>query len=293
MNITKVLVTGCKGQLGRDIQTGASRYPNICLLCTDVDTLDLTKAADVKAYIAEHRPQFIVNCAAYTAVDKAEDEKELAFKLNCQAIEHLVAGAGIVNALLIQVSTDYVFDGRSEEPYLESDPVNPQSIYGESKLAGEKAALSYDHAMVVRTAWLYTAEGNNFVNTMLRLGAERTELNVVNDQQGTPTYAADLADALLAIIQKVSTGEKVFTPGIYHYTNEGHCTWFDFAQYIMELGQRKCVVHPVGTDQYPTKARRPAYSILSKEKIKLTYGITIPEWQEALQRCFARKSLTL
>ncbi len=287
----KVLITGCKGQLGRDIQTCALQYPNIQLLCTDVDTLDLTKTADVKAYMNEHRPDFIINCAAYTAVDKAEDEEALAFKLNAYAVDHLVSGASLVNAILIHISTDYVFDGHNNKPYLESDAVNPQSAYGVTKLAGEKSALSYARSMVVRTAWLYTAEGNNFVNTMLRLGAERSEINVVSDQYGSPTYAADLANTLLSIVDKISSGESPFVAGVYHYTNEGHCSWADFATRIMGLGKRICTVHPISTAEYPTKARRPAYSILSKEKIKTTYGITIPTWEDALERCFTHKTL--
>ncbi len=287
----KVLITGCKGQLGRDLQHCAAGYPDLELLCTDVDTLDLCQSPSVKNYINGHRPHFIINCAAYTAVDKAEEDEERAFALNAYVVEHLVAAASIVNAKLIHISTDYVFDGRNEHPYLESDPVNPQSVYGISKLAGEKAALSYAHSMVVRTAWLYTADGNNFVNTMLRLGAERKDINVVSDQVGSPTYAADLADALLRIIMKTANKETDFVPGVYHYTNEGHCSWYEFAQRIMELGHRHCTTHPISTDQYPTAARRPAYSILSKEKIKSTYGIEIPAWDDALQRCFQQKSL--
>jgi dTDP-4-dehydrorhamnose reductase len=281
----KVLITGCKGQLGRDLQESAKDYPGLQPLCTDIDTLDLTQSENVQDYISRYRPDFIVNCAAYTAVDKAEDEEKQAILLNATAVSHLAIAAQQVNALFIHISTDYVFDGQKQTPYLETDPVNPQSVYGRTKLMGEKAALAYNRSMVIRTAWLYTAAGNNFVNTMLRLGAERNELNVVDDQRGTPTYAADLANAVWTVISKIDKGEKPFIPGIYHYSNEGECSWFDFAQRIMALAQRPCIVHPVKSSQYPVKAIRPAYSVLSKEKIKTTYGLYIPAWEEALVRC--------
>jgi dTDP-4-dehydrorhamnose reductase len=286
---TKILLTGCNGQLGRDLQEKATSYPALQLLCTDIHNLNLLDKQSVTDYVLHHKPAFIINCAAYTAVDKAEEEEDKAFAVNATAVQHLADAAHEVNAHLVHISTDYVFDGLKTTPYTEEDAVSPQSAYGRTKLAGEKAALSHPQTMVVRTAWLYTAEGNNFVNTMLRLGAERTDLNVVNDQYGSPTYAADLAAALLAIIDKVIRQEKTFTAGIYHYTNEGVCTWFDFAQRIMQTGQRRCALHPVSTDEYPTKAVRPKYSVLSKEKIKTIYGISIPTWDEALTRCFEKK----
>ena len=284
----KVLITGCNGQLGRDLQESAQGYPDLQPLYTDIDTLDLTQGSNVQDYINKQRPDFIVNCAAYTAVDKAEDEEELAILLNAKAVGNLATAAQQVSAIFIHISTDYVFDGKKTTPYLETDLVNPQSAYGRSKLMGEKAALAYKRSMVIRTSWLYTAAGNNFVNTMLRLGAERSELNVVSDQRGTPTYAADLANAIWSIISKIDKGEKPFTAGIYHYSNEGECSWFEFAQRIMALGQRSCAVHPINSSQYPTKAARPAYSVLSKEKIKTTYGLRIPAWDEALARCFQK-----
>jgi len=282
----KVLITGCKGQLGRSLQDISHGYPDMQPLYTDIDTLDLTQLSDVRDYINKYRPDVIVNCAAYTAVDKAEDEEEQAMLLNANVVEYLTTAAQQINALLIHISTDYVFDGKKQTPYVETDAVNPQSAYGRTKLSGEQIALSYNRCMVIRTAWLYSAYGNNFVKTMLRLGAERSTLNVVNDQRGTPTYAADLAAAIWSIISKIDKGEKPFTSGIYHYSNEGECTWFDFAQRIMTLGQRPCIVHPVPSSEYPTKAARPAYSVLSKEKIKTTYGLPVPAWDEALLRCF-------
>ncbi|MDR3184974.1 MAG: dTDP-4-dehydrorhamnose reductase [Prevotellaceae bacterium] len=285
----KILITGCNGQLGRDLQEAAARYPTLQLLCTDIHNLDLADRRAVAAYTHRHQPSFIINCAAYTAVDRAEDEEDKAFAVNATAVQHMADAAGACRASLIHISTDYVFDGTKTTPYTEDDAPNPQSAYGRSKLAGETAALSHPQTMVVRTAWLYTREGNNFVNTMLRLGAERPTLNVVNDQHGSPTYAADLAEALLAIIDSVVQGNRKFVPGVYHYTNEGVCTWFDFARRIMQLGQRHCTIQPVATAEYPTKASRPKYSILSKEKIRTTYGLAIPSWEEALARCFQKQ----
>jgi dTDP-4-dehydrorhamnose reductase len=277
--------------LGRDLQEAAARYPALQLLCTDIHNLDLVNTHDVMCYISKHRPSFVINCAAYTAVDKAEDEEDKAFAINAAAVQNVAEAAGECEARLIHISTDYVFDGTKTTPYTEDDLPNPQSAYGRSKLAGEKAALLHPQTMVVRTAWLYTCEGNNFVNTMLRLGAERPALNVVNDQYGAPTYAADLAEALLAIINNVTQGKKKFVPGVYHYTNEGACTWFDFARRIMQLGHCACAIHPVTTAEYPTKATRPTYSMLSKEKIKNTYGLLIPSWEDALARCFRKKNV--
>ncbi len=284
-----ILIIGSKGQLGRDIQRAAADFPHIELLCTDVDELDITQVDAVRNFCIRHRPQFIVNCAAYTAVDKAEDEPEKAFSINAAAVQHLTEAAASIDAFLLHISTDYVFDGTSSSPYTEKDAVNPLSVYGKTKLAGEQAALAYEKSMVIRTAWLYTAEGNNFVNTMLRLGAERTDINVVNDQYGSPTYAFDLASALLKIIGLIQTNPATFQGGVYHFTNEGVCTWFDFATNIMEIGQRKCTVHPVTTAEYPTKAHRPTYSVLNKEKIKQIYSLAIPSWEDALVRCFQQK----
>ena len=275
--------------MGRDLQDAAARYPALQLLCTDIHNLNLANSNEVADYALRHQPSFIINCAAYTAVDKAEDEEDKAFAINAAAVQNLADAAGACRSHILHISTDYVFDGTKTTPYTEDDAPNPQSAYGRSKLAGEKAALSHPQTMVVRTAWLYTCEGNNFVNTMLRLGAERPALRVVNDQYGSPTYAADLAGALLAIINGVVHGEKEFVPGVYHYTNEGVCTWFDFAQRIMQLGHRHCIVQPVTTAEYPVKATRPNYSILSKEKIKTTYGLAIPSWEEALSRCLSKK----
>jgi dTDP-4-dehydrorhamnose reductase len=285
----KVLITGCTGQLGRDLQEAATRYPALQLLCTDIHNLDLANSNEVTACVLKHQPAFIINCAAYTAVDKAEDEEDKAFAINAAAVQNLADAASACQSHLIHISTDYVFDGTKTTPYTEEDAPNPQSAYGRSKLAGEKTALSHPQTMVIRTAWLYTCEGNNFVNTMLQIGSECPFVRVVNDQYGSPTYAADLAGALLTIIDSVIHGEKKFVPGVYHYANEGVCTWFDFARRIMQLGHRHCTVQPVTTAEYPVKAARPNYSILCKEKIKTTYGLAIPSWEEALSRCLSKK----
>ena len=286
-----ILITGSKGQLGRNIQQAAAKsFPHFSFVCADVDELDITQAAAVHNFCTQHQPKFIINCAAYTAVDKAEDETEKAAVVNTDAVMNLTEAAASINAFLLHISTDYVFDGNTNMPYTEKDAVNPLSVYGKTKLAGEHAALAYARSMVVRTAWLYAAEGNNFVNTMLRLGNERTSVNVVNDQYGSPTYAYDLAKTLLKIVDKVNKNPAAFHSGIYHFTNEGTCSWFDFAKKIMELGQCNCIVNPVNSAAYPTAAHRPKYSALSKEKIKQTYGIRIASWEDGLIRCFKQKN---
>ncbi|MDR3132959.1 MAG: dTDP-4-dehydrorhamnose reductase [Prevotellaceae bacterium] len=280
----KVLLTGSKGQLGSALQAAVARFPQLSLIVTDVEELNITNRNEVMEFVELHRPGFIINAAAYTAVDKAEDERPLAELVNAVAVGHLVAAALPVGAYLLHVSTDYVFDGSKTTPYLETDPVNPLSAYGETKLEGEQAALSYKRGMVVRTAWLYSPAGANFLTTMLRLGAERKELKVVNDQFGSPTSATDLAEALLQIIAQIADAPQRFSHGIFHYTNAGACSWYDFAQQIMEKGNCPCRVLPCTTADYPVKARRPQYSVLNCEKIKNVYGITAPHWLEALSR---------
>jgi dTDP-4-dehydrorhamnose reductase len=283
-NMQKILVTGSNGQLGSELREYAKGMANAEFVFTDVAELDITNAAQVKDFCEQHKPNFIVNCAAYTAVDKAETEKELALLLNATAVKNLAEAAASVQAYLIHVSTDYVFDGRGCLPYKEADEVNPQSEYGRTKLRGEQYALAYSKSMVVRTAWLYSAFGSNFVKTMLRLGAEKPALNVVFDQVGTPTSAADLAACMASIIAKVSSGERPFAGGVYHYSNEGVCSWYDFAREIMELGERSCKVFPIESKDYPTPAQRPHYSVLNKTKIKQAYGVEIPHWKDSLRK---------
>jgi dTDP-4-dehydrorhamnose reductase len=230
--------------------------------------------------------RYIINCAAYTAVDKAEDEPELCEKINAKAVKNLGEVAEEVGAGIIHVSTDYVFNGKGFQPYTEDMPTNPCSVYGKTKLKGEKALLkACEKAMVVRTAWLYSPFGNNFVKTMRKLGAEREQLNVIFDQIGTPTYAEDLAAALLVMMDKTIDQEHN-KGGVYHYSNEGVCSWYDFTLKIHQLsGITTCQVNPIETKDYPTKAARPHYSVLNKAKIKATFGVQVPHWESSLQRC--------
>ena len=277
----RILVTGADGQLGNEMQVLAKENPQHTYYFTDVQELDICDKQAVWAYIAEKRIELIVNCAAYTAVDKAEDNPELAYKLNCEAAKELASAAQFNGAAMIQVSTDYVFDGTAHIPYTEDCDPCPDSVYGTTKLEGEYDVMNYcEKAVVIRTSWLYSTFGNNFVKTMIRLGKERDSLGVVFDQIGTPTYANDLAQAIYTIIN------KGIVRGIYHFSNEGVCSWYDFTVAIHRLaGITSCKVKPLHTAEYPAKANRPAYSVLDKTKIKTTFGIEIPHWEESLKRC--------
>lgn len=277
----RILVTGADGQLGSEMQVFAKENPQHTYYFTDVHELDICDRQAVWAYIAEKRIELIVNCAAYTAVDKAEDNADLAYRLNCEAPKELAKAAQFHGAAMIQISTDYVFDGTAHTPYTEDCAPCPDSVYGTTKLEGENEVRRHcEKTVVIRTAWLYSAFGNNFVKTMLRLGKERDSLGVVFDQIGTPTYANDLARAIYAIIN------KGMVRGIYHYSNEGVCSWYDFTVAIHRLaGITSCKVNPLHTAEYPAKANRPAYSVLDKTKIKTTFGIEIPHWEESLKRC--------
>lgn len=270
------LIVGANGQLGNELREILGGNAE----CVDREELDVTDASAVGAFFGEKRFEAVVNCAAYTAVDKAEDEPGLAEKINVDGARNL-ARSGVP---LIHVSTDYVFGGNAFRPYAETDVPAPVSVYGKTKLAGERAALeNAETALVVRTAWLYSRFGNNFVKTMRRLGAERASLGVVFDQIGTPTYAADLARAIAEILPRLRAG----TREIYHFTNEGVCSWYDFARAVMELSGLSCRVTPIESKDYPTKASRPFYSVLNKAKIKRDFGIEIPHWRDALARCIA------
>lgn len=286
--LKRILITGANGQLGNEMRLLANEYEQFTFDFTDIAELDLCNAEAVMEYCERTKPAYIINCAAYTAVDKAEDEIELCRKVNRDAVENLAKAASKVGAKVLHVSTDYVFDGTNTTPYLETDPVCPVSAYGNTKLEGEQALVdNCKEYVILRTAWLYSIYGNNFVKTMIRLGKERESLNVVADQVGTPTYARDLADALMDIVNASEKGN--FIPGIYHYSNDGVCSWYDFTLKIHELaGITTCTVNPIETKDYPTKATRPAYSVLSKEKIKADYGIHIPTWEESLADCIAK-----
>ncbi|MDR1527474.1 MAG: dTDP-4-dehydrorhamnose reductase [Dysgonamonadaceae bacterium] len=286
--VKNILITGAKGQLGSEIQEIAAHYPGFHFIPTDVAELDLTDKAAVENCIATHKIDYAINCAAYTAVDKAETEVELCYAINRDAVKNL-AEAAAGRAKIIHISTDYVFDGQSTVPYRETDPIHPQSVYGKSKRAGEEALLNAcPESIIIRTAWLYSVYGTNFVKTMLRLGKERSDLNVVYDQQGSPTCAADLAQTILSVILHAEeTGN--FPAGIYHYSNEGVTTWFEFTKKILQMaGITTCTVHPIPASQYPAPAPRPGYSVLDKSKIKDTFGIVVPEWEQSLERCIEK-----
>lgn len=276
-----ILVTGANGQLGNEMQVLARENLQHTYFFTDVQELDICDEQAVYAYVSEHKIDIIVNCAAYTAVDKAEDNVELCDKLNNIAPGYLARAAQANGAAMIQVSTDYVFDGTAHIPYTEEEPTCPASVYGSTKLAGEQNVMDHcEKAMVIRTAWLYSIYGNNFVKTMIRLGQERDFLGVIFDQIGTPTYANDLAQAIFAAIN------KGVVRGIYHFSDEGVCSWYDFTIAIHRLaGIASCKVKPLHTADYPAKAPRPHYSVLDKTKIKDTFGIEIPHWEESLKRC--------
>lgn len=280
----QILVTGCRGQLGSELQKLAPAYDETCVFhFTDVDELDITDRQAVYDYIEAHSISIVVNCAAFTAVDRAESEPELCDLLNNVAPGYLAEAVESVGGTMIQVSTDYVFDGCGHRPYLEDDPTRPQTVYGRTKLEGEEAVIrTCAGSMVVRTAWLYSTFGNNFVKTMLRLGKERETLGVVFDQVGSPTYARDLAAFILTAI------DKGIVPGVYHYTNEGVCSWYDFTRAIHRIAgieEKNCKVSPIHTEDYPVPAPRPHYSVLDKQKVKDTYGIEIPWWEDSLKDC--------
>jgi dTDP-4-dehydrorhamnose reductase len=279
-----VLVTGSKGQLGNEIQVLAPSYPQFNFIFTDVDELDICNRRSVDDFFVVHKIDFLINCAAYTAVDKAEEDRLMCYQINKDAIGYLGEASARHGVKMLHVSTDYVFDGKSYIPYTEEMPMSPATVYGQSKAEGEQLLASVlQNAVIVRTSWLYSSFGNNFVKTMLRLGRERVSLQVVFDQVGTPTYAADLADALLQII---SAGKLI--PGIYHYSNEGVCSWYDFALAIFKSAKIECDVLPINSKDYPTKTPRPHYSVLNKQKVKSTYNLRIAHWEDSLKLCIQK-----
>ncbi|MBO5083297.1 MAG: dTDP-4-dehydrorhamnose reductase [Bacteroidaceae bacterium] len=278
-----ILITGANGQLGNEMRVVSAEQEQLTYHFTDVAELDICDIEAIERYVVDHAIDCIVNCAAYTNVNKAEEDTELCDKLNHLAPANLARVAAKHQIGLIHVSTDYVFNGEHYVPYKEDEPTCPNSVYGATKLAGEQAILSiHPEAVVIRTAWLYSTFGNNFVKTMLRLGSEREELGVVFDQIGTPTYARDLARTIQHIMV------KGIVPGIFHYSNEGVCSWYDFTKMIFALGGiTTCQLKPLHTDEYPTPAARPHYSVLDKTKIKQTYGIDVPYWVDSLRECIS------
>ena len=279
-----ILITGCNGQLGNEMQILEKAHATHIYYNTDVAELDITDKEAILKFVEEKQIDGIVNCAAYTAVDKAEDDEELARLLNAVAPGYLAEAIEQRGGWLIQISTDYVFDGTNHTPYTPDEPTCPNSVYGRTKLAGEMQAMhACQRTMIIRTAWLYSTFGNNFVKTMIRLGKEKTELGVIFDQIGTPTYARDLA---VAIFEAIEQGVK---PGIYHFSNEGVTSWYDFTKAIHRIaGITSCHVRPLHTSEYPTPAARPHYSVLDKTKIKQDYGLEIPYWEDSLAECISR-----
>lgn len=273
-----VLVTGASGQLGQSIQYIANEYTEYKFIFKNSKELDVTNITQVESVFEFIQPDFCINCAAYTAVDKAETEIEKAQLINVIAVENLAKACKKYDIPLIHVSTDFIFDGTKSTPFLETDATNPLGVYGKTKLDGELILQkTWEKYIIIRTSWVYSQFGNNFMKTMLRLGAEKTELSVVSDQIGTPTYAVDLAHAILKIIQK-----PIF--GIYNYSNLGVCSWFEFAQKIFDISENKILLHPIKSEQYPTPAERPKYSVLDKTKIMKTFDLEIPNWEDSLKK---------
>lgn len=281
-----ILVTGANGQLGNEMRRISVQSPNKYIF-TDVAELDITDRGAVRALVEAERVDVIVNCAAYTNVEKAEEDYERADLLNNRAVENLALAAKAVDATVIHVSTDYVFKGNSSVPYFEDMETDPLGVYGTTKLAGERALIATGcRYLIFRTAWLYSSFGNNFVKTMRRLTAERESLNVVFDQVGTPTYAGDLAALICHVIE---TGQ-LDKEGIYHYSDEGVCSWYDFAKEIAEMSGNSCDIRPCHSDEFPTKAERPHFSVLDKTKVKKTFGVVVPYWKDSLRRCVTELS---
>lgn len=280
-----ILVTGANGQLGNEFRVLTPAFPEYDFLFVTKEALDISDAAAIEKYFADHTIDHCINCAAYTAVDKAEAEAATAFLINAEAVANLAKACKADNTQLIHISTDYVFDGTADQPYKETDPTNPVSVYGRSKLKGEELATQHcPSTIIIRTAWVYSSFKNNFVKTMLRLMKEKDSLNVVSDQVGCPTYAADLA---LALMQVIDSGKSSVNSGIYHFSNAGITNWYEFAIAIKKLSGSDCIVNAITTDQYPTAAMRPAYSVLDTTKIKKTFGVSIPKWEDSLERCLA------
>lgn len=279
----RILVTGANGQLGNEMRCLAEGANADCFVFTDVAELDITDLQAVRRCVSENRISVVVNCAAYTNVDRAEDEKDMADRINHKAVENLAIACWETDAIFIHISTDYVFQGTGHLPCREDEPTNPLGVYGKTKLTGEKAIeASGCRYLIFRTAWLYSAFGNNFVKTMRRLTAEREQLNVVFDQVGTPTYAGDLAALIYYVIE---SGKYRVHQGIYHFSNEGVCSWYDFAKEIAALSGHECDIVPCHSDEFPSKVKRPAFSVLDKTKVKKDFDYKIPYWKESLVKC--------
>ena len=285
----KVLITGSNGQLGSEIKELASYYENLECVFKDLPELDICDAETLTTFISDQHINAVINCAGYTAVDKAEVEALIAQKVNSEGVLNLVNALKKVDGKLIHISTDYVFDGNHSQPYKESDTVSPIGVYGQTKRAGELAVLNGSiDAIVIRTSWLYSVYGDNFVKTMLRLGNEKKSIQVVSDQKGTPTFAKDLAKTCLDILSDASSTKISIKGSLYHYSNEGVTSWYDFARAIMEISNIDCNIIPIETKDYPTQAIRPLYSVLDKSKITSDFKVTIPHWRDSLTNCIKK-----
>jgi dTDP-4-dehydrorhamnose reductase (EC 1.1.1.133) len=290
--MTNILVTGSDGQLGSEIQAIASHWMGLNFTFTTINELDITDEEAVNNILSTKPFQFLINCSAYTAVDKAETDRANAFLVNAQATKILAKACKNNQTRMIHVSTDYVFDGQSCTPYKEDQTTNPKSVYGESKLLGENYLTEHQpDSIIIRTSWLYSVYGNNFVKTILKYGREREELKVVFDQIGTPTHAADLAQCILTIVNTAAK-ENRFYPGVYHFSNEGVTSWYDFAVQIAAHAKLSCKIRPVESSEYPTQAARPFYSVLNKSKIKSQYHVEIPHWTQSLNNCLNHLLIT-
>jgi len=280
-----ILVTGASGQLGNEIKVVSKNFYGYDFIFTDIDTLNVADVEKIRAFILKNKPDWIINCAAYNLVDNAESEYDKALMINGTAVRNIAEVIRGSECKLIHFSSDYVFDGKSNVPYKETSEPNPQTAYGRSKLAGEKYALIHHGSMILRTSWLYSTFRNNFVKTIIKNASEKRSLNVVFDQTGTPTYAADLAETVVNLISGVIRNQIAFNAGIYHYSNEGVCSWYDFAEEIVKETGLDCKIYPVLSKEYPTVAQRPFYTVLDKKKIKENYNINIPHWRTSLKKC--------
>ncbi|MFP4058942.1 MAG: dTDP-4-dehydrorhamnose reductase [Bacteroidota bacterium] len=276
----KIIVTGGNGQLGTELKIISAKAPRHEFLFTDIEDMDITNPDSIEKSFRNFSPDYIINCAGYTAVDKAEEEPDKAFLINRDAVKKLSEASKKYNARLIHISTDYIFDGKTNQPYSEDQQPHPLSVYGQSKWEGEQEVDITANGAVVRTSWLYSSFGQNFVKTIIRLAEQRDELKIVADQTGTPTYAGDLAEMLIHLLQH-------FRPGIFHYSNEGVATWYDFAHEIISLADLQCKIVPISTKEYPLPAPRPHYSVMDKKKVKDYFGLPIPYWRDSLQLCMS------
>jgi dTDP-4-dehydrorhamnose reductase len=280
-----ILVTGASGQLGNELKVSSKNYFGYEYIFTDYEELDITDINSVKEVIKVNKPDWIINCAAYNFVEKAESEHEKAFMVNATGVKNLAEAISGTDRRLIHISTDYIFDGSSNIPYNEYSIANPLSQYGKSKLEGEKYALKHYGTMIIRTSWLYSSFGTNFVKTIISNGSVKESLKVVFDQTGTPTYAGDLAETIMFIVSSVIRNQIAFNAGIYHFSNEGVCSWYDFAVEIIREAGLKCKIVPVLSKEYVTAVRRPTYTVLDKTKIKENYDLEIPYWRTSLKKC--------